>query len=270
MDELRFANQVKDLVVDPRIAAQAIANGAAADRCILVLFTPRSGSSWLTKIVSATRSLGFLEEYINPDFVLNNAKWTHATCQATLLAVLKRWAKTENGVFSMEIRAIDVDLFDEAEFFAAFGAGMVVFFLWRDNIVAQSISLYRAVTTNRFHSTDVPVAAPDYNAERIAEWMRHILEIENNNLTLLQRRGVHARFLRYEDIVRDHATTLAILADSVRVDLTDEQLAAGREGGLHKIADDWNYGTERRFREERRDFIWDIEARRLIRQGFCQ
>jgi LPS sulfotransferase NodH len=266
MDEQNFANRVKDLVVDPRIAAQAIANSAAADRCFLVFFTPRSGSSWLTKIVSATKSLGALEEYINPDFIRDVATQMHATYQATLLAMLKRWAKTENGVFSMELRTDDIELFGEAEFFAAFGAGTAIFFLWRDNIVAQGISLYRAVVTNRYHSTDAPAAAPDYDAGQIAEWMRHIVEIENKNLTLLQRRGLPARFLRYEDIVRDRATTLAILADAVRVDLTEEQLAGSREGELHKIADEWNHNTERRFREERRDFIWDLEAQRLIRR----
>src|ERR1700722_2503668 len=140
MDELRFSNIVKDLVVDPRIAARAIGTSRAADGCFLVFFTPRSGSSWLTKIVSATNSLGYLEEYINPEFMLDTAARMHSTYQATLLAMLKRWAKTDNGIFSMEVRAIDIELFDEAEFFAAFGAGTVIFFLWRDNIVAQGIS----------------------------------------------------------------------------------------------------------------------------------
>jgi LPS sulfotransferase NodH len=266
MDQLRFPVRVRDLVIDPAVSAQAIAGQAAADRCLLVFFTPRSGSSWLTKIVSATKRLGNLEEYINPDFIPDVARQMQATNQATLLAMLKRWAKTENGVFSMEVRAVDIHLFGEAEYFDAFGPGTVTFFLWRDNIVAQGISLYRAVTTNRYHSTDAAAAPPQYNAEPIAEWMRHIVEIENENLTLLQRHGLHARFLRYEDIVRDRATTLAMLADAVRVDLTAEQFAAGAEQELHKIGDDWNRRAEQRFRREQRDFVWDLELQRLIRR----
>jgi LPS sulfotransferase NodH len=266
-DEQMLVSRINGLVVDPQVAAHAIATSAAADRCALVFFTPRSGSSWLTKIVAATNSLGFLEEYINPDFILDVAKQMHASDPATLLAMLKRWAKTENGVFTMELRAVDVELFDERAFFDAFGAGTLVFFLWRDNIVAQGISLYRAIATNRYHSTDAPTAAPAYDADQIAEWMRHIVEIENKNLTLLQRRGLHARFLRYEDIIRDRATTLAMFADAVHVKLTEKQLSASRDGELHKIADQWNHGAEQRFRAERRDFIWDLEAQRLIRQG---
>jgi trehalose 2-sulfotransferase len=267
MDQLSFANRVKDLVIDPAVSAKAIANHAVADRYFLVFFTPRSGSSWLTKIVSATKSLGNLEEYINPDFVRDVAKHMHATDQTTMMAMLKRWAKSANGVFSMEVRAVDIQLFGEKEFFQAFSPDTVVFFLWRDNIVAQGISLYRAVTTKRYHSTDTPAPPPDYDPEQIDRWMQHIVKIENENLTLLQRRGLHARFLRYEDIIRDRATTLTMLADAVRIDLTKDQFATGREQDLHRIADEWNHDAEQRFRKERRDFVWGLEGERLIRRA---
>jgi LPS sulfotransferase NodH len=266
MDEKRFANLVKDIVIDPRVAAQTISNIAAADRCILVLFTPRSGSSWLTKIVSSTKCLGNLEEYINPDFVRGVAKQLHATHQATLLAMLKRLSKSQNGVFSMEARALDIELFGEPEFFAALGPRTEVFYLWRGSIVAQGISLYRAVATKRFHSTEAPVPPPAYDPQQIAEWTGHVLGIENDNLKLLERRGLHARFLRYEDIVQDRAATLRILADAVRVDLTQAQLDASRVSELQKLADEWNSNAEQRFREERPDFIKEIEAQRLIRR----
>jgi LPS sulfotransferase NodH len=267
MEELRFANLVKDIIVDSGVAEHAIASSAAADRCLLIFFTPRSGSSWLSKIIVNTQRLGTPEEYINPEFIPFITKKMHATSQATLLGMLKRWTKTKNGIFSMEVRAIDVELFGETEFFAAFDPSTVIFFLWRDNIVGQGISLYRAVSTNRFHSDVASVAPPAYDVEKIAEWMRHIVQIENDNLTLLRRRDLPIRFLRYEEIVRDRETTLAILADALRVDLTEKRLVKGREAELHKIADEWNRAAEQRFREERRDFIYEIEAQRLIRQS---
>jgi LPS sulfotransferase NodH len=251
---------------DPRIAAQAIADTAAADRCALVLFTPRSGSSWLTGIVSATQQLGFLEEYINPAFIDAVAKGVCATSHATLIPMLQRWAKTANGVFSMEARAGDIELFGETEFFQAVGDNAVVFFLWRDDIVAQGVSLYRAVTTKRYHSTDAPAIAPEYDADQITEWMLHIVAIENENLALLGRRGLHASFLRYEDIVRDRATTLAIFAAALRVDLTEEQHAVSGGQELRKIADEWNHSAIQRFRDERCEFVREIEAQRRIRR----
>jgi LPS sulfotransferase NodH len=267
MQETLPPRQTKWPNCDPEIAAHAIANTAPADRCILALFTPRSGSSWLAKIAGATQQLGFFEEYINPDFIHEVATQMYANDRITLLAMLRRWAKSENGVFSMEARAIDIERFGEAEFFEAFGAPAVTLFLWRDNIVAQGISLYRAVDTGRFHSADAPAPTPEYDPDKIAEWMAHIVEIENQNLALMERHGLHARFLRYEDIIRDRRTTLTIVADSVRINLLDKHHAASQENEPHKLADDWNHNAERDFRDKRRDFIWNLEAQRLIRRG---
>jgi trehalose 2-sulfotransferase len=252
---------------DPAIAGYAIANDAPADRLVVMLFTPRSGSSWLSKIASATAQLGFFEEYINQDFIYEVATQMHANDRTTLFAMLKRWAKSENGVFSMEARAVDIELFGETEFFEGLGTPTAVFFLWRDDIVAQGLSLYRAVATRRFHSSDAAVPAPDYDADQIADWMTHIVEIENQNLALLSRHGLHARFLRYEDIVRNRKTTLTILADAVRINLIDKHHVANHKNEPHKLADHWNRNAEQRFREERRDFVWNLEAQRLIRRG---
>jgi trehalose 2-sulfotransferase len=259
------ARRIQDIVCDPQIAVRAIANSPVADRCILALFTPRSGSSWITKIVNSTGLLGHLEEYINPEFIYDVAQKMCANDPATLIAMLTRWAKSANGVFSMKARALDIDLLGEAEFFDAFGVPTAVFFLWRDNIVAQGISLYRAVATNRYHSTDARVTTPQYDAAGIGQWMRHIVAIENENLALMERRNLQGRFLRYEDITRDRRTALSIFSDALRIDLTEERLAASEAGQLRKIADDWNHDAEERFRREQCDFIRDLDAQRLIR-----
>jgi LPS sulfotransferase NodH len=265
MDGLRFANCVRGLNVDSHVVAAALARDRPADRCLLVFFTPRSGSSWLTKIVSATRQLGFLEEYINPAFVRDVATQMHATDQATLLAMLLRCARTDNLMFSMELRAVDVALFGEVEFFAAFDGEPVVFVLWRDNIVAQGISLYRAVATRRYHSTEAPTPPPAYDAAQIARWMRHVVGIENANLTLLRKRGIPARYLCYEEMVQDHTATLTTIASAMRVTLAADRLASRPERALEKIADAWNQDTEDRFRTAGADFIRALEATRLIR-----
>jgi LPS sulfotransferase NodH/ectoine hydroxylase-related dioxygenase (phytanoyl-CoA dioxygenase family) len=267
MMQSKPATWAEGLVSDPEFVTRLAADVDEADRCLLVLFTPRSGSSWLTGIASTTQQLGFLEEYLNPAFLRETAARMHATDGATLMRMLKRAAKTKNGVFSVEALAVHIELFGEDEFFEGIGNEAIVYFLWRDNIVAQGISLYRAVATGRYHSIDAPVPAPEYDGEEIAEWMRHIVEVENENLALLARRCLRARFLRYEDMVRDRITILNILADALHVSLTESQVAASERGELLKIADQWNQDAERRFREERREFVRALEARRLIRQG---
>lgn len=66
----------------------------------------------------------------------------------------------------MELRTIDVAPLGDGEFFAAFDVDPVALILWRDNIVAQRISLYRAVATQHHHSTDALRPPPAYEPRR--------------------------------------------------------------------------------------------------------
>jgi LPS sulfotransferase NodH len=268
MEEKRFAKIAWYIQVEEATLAQDMANISAADRHYIIFFTPRSGSSWLTSVLSATKKLGFPEEYINPDFLPDVIRATNARRPEQLMGMLKRSRKSANGVFGMEVRAVDVALFGEQEFFAEFNSTTIMYYLWRDNIIAQGISLYRAVTTNRYHSTDSEVPPPPiYSADGIKYWTQHIAEIENENLKMLERQGLTARFLRYEDIVRDRSTTLLLFAEPLRVSLEPAELQQRSLSELTKIADFWNYDVEARFRREEPQFASGIEERRLVRRA---
>jgi LPS sulfotransferase NodH len=267
MDDMRFPNLVKNIAVDEAALAKELEKTVPADRSYVILFTPRSGSSWLTSILSATRKLGYPEEYINPDFLPGVVKATNAREPAQLIAMLKRRRKTPNGVFGMEVRAIDIHLFGEAEFFDCFDSSTIIYYLWRDNLIAQGISLYRAVTTRRYHSTDkTDVPPPEYMPNDIKRWVRHTAIIENDNLKLLQKHGLAARFLRYEDIVRDRTTTISLFCEPMGVSLEMAELQQMSQNDLAKIGDTWNLNTEERFRREEADYVQTIERERLIRR----
>jgi LPS sulfotransferase NodH len=265
-EELRFCNLVRNVEVDAAAFAIEMLTTVPADRNYIIVFTPRSGSSWLTSILSATGQLGRPEEYLNPNFVADVVRSTNAREPDQLIKLLRRRRKTPNGVFGIEVRALDVMLFGEPEFFAEFGPDTVIFCLWRDNIVAQGISLYRAVASRRFHSYEAPAAPPDYAADQIEHWIRHVLQIENGNLAMLQRRGLPARFLRYEDLVRNRAVTLALFAEPLNVSLLPDVLQARAPGELGKIADEWNRVAEQRFRQEAAEFVAGIEQQRRVRR----
>jgi hypothetical protein len=78
MEEMRFANVAGDIQVDEAAFAGDMANIVPANRHYIIFFTPRSGSSGLTSILSGTKKLGFPEEYINPDFLPAVMKATNA------------------------------------------------------------------------------------------------------------------------------------------------------------------------------------------------
>jgi LPS sulfotransferase NodH len=264
-----FANIVADLDVDEATFQCEMLQERPSDRNYIIVFTPRSGSTWLTSILAATQLLGQPQEYINPDFVANVAKEMNSKDPSGLLAILRRRRKSANGVFGLKVTAIDVVLYGEAEFYDAFDADTVVFNLWRDNLVAQGISLYRAVSTEGFHSwaaADAVTATPVYDPAHIGLWVQHVADYENQNMLMLARHACCPRSLRYEDIVRSSTTAISIFADAMRVDLPVGQLAGSESGALRKIGDDWNRTTELRFRREEAEFVRNIEARRLIKR----
>jgi len=268
-NEQAFVNVVAGLDVDEAAFQHEMARERPSSRTYIIVFTPRSGSSWLASILAATDSLGQPAEYLNPAFVRGAAHEMNSKDPSGLLGMLRRRRKSINGVFGIKVTAVDVVLYGEAEFFGAFDVDTVIFNLWRDNLVAQGISLYRAVTTGRFHSRGAAERAaepPIYDPALIAQWVLHVANYENQNLLMLSRRGLHPRSLRYEDIVRSPATAVSIFADAMRVDVPVERAIASKAAKLRKIADDWNRTAELRFRQEEVEFVRSIEARRLIKR----
>lgn len=268
MNEKLFVNLVRDLTVDEAAFARERQRLAPAERCYVVYFSPRSGSTWLTAILAATQRLGFPEEYLNPNHVRAVAEAMQTTDAADLLRMLQRRRKTANGVFGIEVRDIDVHLFGRDVFFDVFGADTVFFHLWRDNIVAQGISLFRAVTSGQFHAKrgDAPAPAPAFDAEAIRDWISHVAGVENENVRGLQASGRAAHMICYENIIKDRAGTLAVFAGALGVSLQPEDVADHDAAAPIRLGDAWSEQAEARVRREHAAFVAEIEAARLIRQ----
>jgi LPS sulfotransferase NodH len=258
-----FADLVAGLAVDADAFRQQMASLRPARRCYVTLFSPRSGNSWVTSALVVTRQLGIPTEYLNPDEVRDNARKANTTDPAGLLAILRRTRQTPNGIFGLKARAIDIELFGETAFFAAFGAETRYFYLWRDDVVAQGISLYRAVASGRWHSYDRPAAPPQYDADAIGQWISHVAGIENDNLRLLARQGLRAISLRYEDIIEDRKGLVATFAKAMGVVLPPGFETVQADRLPRRVSDRWNAEAQSRFSATRPDFIAAIAAERL-------
>ena len=256
-----FAQLVAGMPTDAAAHARALA-AAPPDRAYVILFTPRSGSTWLALTLEATGRLGKPFEHLHPDAARIRAEEAATTDPAGALAVLQRRHQTANGVFGIKLRALDIHLFGADPFFAALGPPARYFCLWRDNVVAQGVSLYRAVASGRWHSYEADQAAPEYDAAAIQKWVAHVVQIENQNRILLRERQIRAVWMRYEDIVEDPRGTLARVARAVGETLPADLPAPA----LSRLADDWNIAAEARFRAERPDAVAALEARRLVKR----
>jgi LPS sulfotransferase NodH len=262
---LDFDTIVQDLVVDDAQREADFKRMTPPQRCYVILFTPRSGSGWLRTELTATRMLGRPMEALNPNFIKNTCAVTNCRVNHELLDMLKRRTKTKNGVFGIMVGHTEVKTVGVDAFFSAFDKTTVIFFLWRGNIIAQSVSLFRAVNTGRFHSTDAArKEAPAYDPVALKKWTRHMLAQENANLRLLAAKQRPARFIRYEDMMRNRASTLSQFADALHVNLRDRPRPPALAESQAKISDVWNHETEHLFRRNEPDFVAQIESERLI------
>jgi len=262
-----FARLVAGLPTDAAAHARACEAPAPAHRYV-ILFSPRSGSTWLAATLGATGLLGHPYEHLHPDMARRRAEEAHSTEPAGVLAVLLRRHQTANGVFGLKLRALDIHLFGADAFFAALGPGTAYFCLWRENVVAQGISLYRAIASGRWHSYDAPRPPPAYDAAAIATWIAHVIEVENDNLDLLTDRRIAATWLRYEDIARRDALCIDLFAARLGSPLPPGGPPPARPNALTVVADAWNADAEARFRAEEAPRLADlISSRRLPAQA---
>jgi LPS sulfotransferase NodH len=265
--DLSFSNIVKDLEVNEMAWLMDELVHTSPDRLYVIVFTARSGSSWLTNVLSETKLLGFPEEYLNPNFVRGVAGAVNSTVPEDFLAGLQRRRKTPNGVFGLEAREMDIELFGADCFFQIFDDNAVFFNLWRENIVAQAVSLFRAVETQQFHvkQGEQTMAPPAYNTKSIGKWMIHLAMQENANLKMLVQRQRPFINLCYEEMVKNRKQTQRIFATALNVELPPEALMGFAERPLVKIGNDWNDETERRFRAEAATLVSKVEANRKIK-----
>lgn len=176
--------------------------------CFIIYFTPRSGSSRLTEILSQTKRLGMVTEVFNPNFVPNIAKNVQARDLKQYMDRTCRWMARSDGMFSFEITDHQLRaVFPEPQkFFDAFAA-QPSFWLIREDIVAQAISLAKMVATKVAHTntaSPAQIAASDqtfaYNRRTIKEWLKHILVAEENSEKNFRAQGITPRRLSYEQL----------------------------------------------------------------------
>lgn len=265
--DLTFSNIVKDLEVDEMIWLWDELMLSTPSKRFVIIFTARSGSSWLTNVLSETKQLGLPEEYLNPNFIRNVASAVNSTIPEEFLAGLQRRRQSPNGVFGLEAREVDIEGFGADAFFETFGDDTVFFNLWRENIVAQAVSLFRAVETRQFHIREGQAAAapPAYSTKGVGKWMIHLALQENANFKMLLQRRRPFVNLCYEEMVKSRKRTLRIFAQELGIELTPDSLLGHAEQPLVKIGDDWNNETEKRFRTEAATLVSKIEANRKIK-----
>lgn len=233
-----------------------------------IFFTPRSGSSWLTDTVTRTGRLGKPEEWFNPSFVPRVAQSVNADNLSNYVKMLKR-KQAPGGVFGFEATYYQMlrTFGSEAGFLAHFPADTPGFFLVREDIVLQAVSLAKSVATSVYHSAGTPdedIGRSDrefqYDVGTIEHWLAHILDQELRFERFFARHGIRPIRLSYEQMMaigRDEllAWLAAWLGESV--DALSDIEDAHRKIGTKK-----NREFAERFAAENPRFLRAVARRR--------
>lgn len=239
-----------------------------------ILFTPRSGSSWLTSILTKTKSMGTPGEWFNPSLMPSSTRAKGARSLDQFIETISRH-EAHGHTFGFEItyhqlKAVfktDVDFmvrFQHAEFF----------WLIRKDIVAQGISLDKMVETKVSHAANSDARqiensdrSYDYDANRIRKWIRHIHAAEVGTERMIADFGLNPTRLSYESITMAGAQKVVdIFAAKLRVEslVSEDVLTEHR-----KIATSKNDEFAELFRSENRVFIDKINKDRAKMISLC-
>jgi LPS sulfotransferase NodH len=214
--------------------------------------------------------LGRPNEWFNPSFMPNIASVVQARTLNDYVEAVQREG-TSHGLFGVEVSAHElVSVFGSfAEFHRHF-ADATDFWLIRQDIVLQAVSLYKMVATGVGHR---PAASSEavrdadlrftYDRRQIERWLRHIWVAEIQTETHFRDCSRTPIRLSYEDLTRHSATQVQnFFAQVLR---TGDRFADEVRTGHDQIRTDRNHDFAVRFRAERRDLLAEVARERAGR-----
>lgn len=266
----RTSQQGEELFASVEVVEEKLKNlrrMPKAHKQLVIYFTPRSGSSWLTDVLSKTNRIGRANEVFNPNFIPNIAQACNARSLENYIDLIQRRLNTR-GTFSFEITWHQLKaVFENGDaFMDNFGTARPVWLIRRD-IVAQAVSLAKMVTTKVAHSTSADPqqrqqADTDfaYDPALIRRWLTHILIAERGTETHFIEYGIQPLRLNYEDMIADGEEQVRSRFAQY-MDITDlPKLATVSQHT--KLATAQNSDYVRRFRNDEAAFLKDVDEER--------
>jgi len=252
--------------IDPEAFARTMQRPAATVRYV-IYFTPRTGSSWLTDIAKRTRQLSTPGECFNPHFVPGIARKLNAGDMDGYVNALLRHRNTK-GVFGCQLTHFQLSkVFETEERFLAYFGSAPCFWLIREDIVLQAVSLSKKQQSKIGHRTMADaeqLQAADrkfvYDAENVEHWLGHIRKAEIRTEAMFRQHRLMPLRLSYEIITGlSPLQAVNVIAAHIGVPPVD---AAELSSDHEKIGTDKNAAFAARFRADHPRLMRKITSQR--------
>lgn len=233
-----------------------------------VFFTPRSGSSYLSDLITSTNALGDAAEVFNHQLAHGIADAMGATSLEDYVAKMLR-ARNTNGVFGAELTWPDLlNMFHNEKRFLA--SVQPTHFLWltRQDIVAQAVSVMAMVQTGVGHTKHTSLGEIDRSRNAVVYKGRYLKRIiarlawsERQVENFFKNKKIEPLRLKYEILITSPKSALLDeVANHLGIVL---QLDGIPESDHKKLSGSKNVEFAERFRAENATFINGIERRRV-------
>ena len=233
---------------------------------LMICFTPRSGSSWLTDRIDKVDHLGKAGEFLNPAFVPRILERYPAGSLPEYLNRVLKGTSSKSGVSSIELT-----WFHLRNYAAAIGLKPLqdslpkpfdndAYYVWlcRHDFVAQGVSLYKATESGLFHAPqkDSNVCSAEgviYDREKIKQWCQHVLQQEYGFEKWFEKNTIRPLRIFYEDMVASPDFTLETIFNFVREDVPGAMESI--TSAYSKLGNSHSEQLIRRFKEDEEEFV---------------
>ncbi len=180
----------------------------------VICCTSRSGSSYLCKLLESTNLLGFPHEHFNDAVLVPGIDSKQHFEQ-----VLKEY-RTPNGVFGSKVVPASY-----IEYIKHYPIPDKHIFLYRSDIIAQAISLYKAMETGWwcwYPNTAAMDITIGYDFKAIYACRKVIIEMNQQWKQLFDDNGIQSLDLQYENYYRQPRALVQLVADYLEIGLPRE------------------------------------------------
>jgi LPS sulfotransferase NodH len=197
---------------------------------------PRSGTTYLTRLLASTGVLGQPREFFKHDNFVGRT--IPGFGPALMVDTVLKHGATPNGVYAVKVFT---DVFENpAEPWCERLPNLRFVHVERLDILGQAISWAKAIQTGQYLSTEAIVGQPRYDGATIAYFMVQAARRQARWRLFFARNGIAPLRLTYEDLIRDPLDAVAQVGRLVdvadpRVDPSLVDTTVQRDG----LSDEW-------------------------------
>ncbi|MFZ2727241.1 MAG: Stf0 family sulfotransferase [Methylococcaceae bacterium] len=212
----------------------------------IIAITPRSGSSYLSDVMTHTENLGSPAELLSQTVISNVLKTISGRNPDDYLRNAMRLRKSRNSVAGLKASWFQFRNFKDCVTDKNYLVDFKYIYLIRRDLNAQAVSLYRATASNVFH-TNIKhseeainkLNALEYDFNEIKKWHKHIVDQEQGWQKFFYENSIVPLCIFYEDIEADILAVLKRIAHYIGVS-ADSIALPEKTSVFEKVSDNRN------------------------------